>query len=87
MTNALELSHLYDLSEQLVEKASKEDVAECARQLALIVTHYKMKFGEIPLDETLVMVDIDKPNQEQIEILVDGMELLIGQLNNVISNE
>ena len=87
MTNALELSHLYDLAQQLVDKASKEDVAECARQLALIVTHYKMKFGEIDLDDTLAMADIDKPSLEQIQILANGMETLIDLLANVVTDK
>ena len=86
MADAVELGHLYNLAEQLVEKASKEDVAECARQLALIVTHYKMKFGEIDLDDTLAMVDIDKPSHDQIQILAIGMETLIDLLANVVTD-
>lgn len=86
MADAVELGHLYNLAEQLVEKASKEDVAECARQLALIVTHYKMKFGEIDLDDTLAMVDIDKPSHDQIQILANGMETLIDQLANIVTD-
>jgi hypothetical protein len=87
MTNALELSHLYDLTQKLVDKASKEDIAECARQLALIVTYYKMKFGDIDLDDTLAMADIDKPSHEQIQILAKGMETLVDLLANVVSDQ
>src|SRR5665811_711051 len=86
MADAVELGHLYDLAQQLVDKSNKEDIAECARQLALIVTHYKMKFGEIDLDDTLAMVDIDKPSHDQIQILAIGMETLIDLLANVVTD-
>lgn len=60
MSSLLELSHLYNLVDQLIEKASKEDIAETARLLAVNLAHYKMKYGELPLDETIAMIDFDK---------------------------
>ena len=84
MATLLELSHLYNLSDQLLEKASKADIAETARLLAVNLAHYKIKYGELPLDETLAMLDIEKPNAEQTDMLVNGMENLIGVLGNVV---
>lgn len=86
MSSLLELSHLYNLVDQLIEKASKEDIAETARLLAVNLAHYKMKYGELPLDETLAMIDFDKhkPNAEQTEMLVNGMDNLIGILGSVV---
>ena len=84
MATLLELSHLYNLTDQLVEKASKQDIAEAARLLAVNLAHYKMKYGELPLDETLAMIAIEKPNAEQTEMLVNGMENLVGVLANVV---
>ena len=84
MATLLELSHLYNLSDQLLEKASKADIAETARLLAVNLAHYKIKYGELPLDETLAMLDIEKPNAEQTDMVVNGMENLIGVLGNVV---
>ncbi len=84
MTDLVELSHYYNLADQLIEKSSKVDVAECARLLAMNLAHYKMKYGELPLDETLAMIDMDKPNAEQIDMLVRGMDMLVGVLGNVV---
>ena len=84
MATLLELSHLYNLTDQLVEKASKQELAETARLLAVNLSHYQMKYGELPLDETLAMIAIEKPNAEQTEMLVNGMSNLVGVLANVV---
>jgi hypothetical protein len=84
MTDLVELSHHYNLADQLIEKASKHDIAETTKLLALNLALYKMKYGELPLDETLAWIDIDKPNAEQINMLVNGMEDFIGVLGNIV---
>lgn len=75
----------YKLADQLIEKVSKEDLAECARLLALNVAHYQSKYGELPLDETLAMIGMNNPNAEQLQLMTDGMEVLVGVLGNVVS--
>ena len=72
------------LAGQLIEKVSKDDLAECARLLALNVAHYQGKYGELPLDETLAMIGMTKPNEEQLQLMTDGMEILVGVLGNVV---
>ncbi len=84
MSTLLELSHLYNLADQLLEKASKDDIAETARLLAVNLSHYQLKYGELPVEETQAMLDIEKPNAEQTDILVNGMMNLIGMLGNVV---
>lgn len=84
MATLLELSHLYNLTDQLVEKASKQELAETARLLAVNLSHYQMKYGGLPLDDQLAMIDIEKPNAEQTEMLVNGMTNLVGLLGNVV---
>ncbi|MFZ2540913.1 MAG: hypothetical protein WAW75_03955 [Gallionella sp.] len=72
------------LAELLIEKVSKEDITECARLLAMNVAHYQSKYGELPLDETLAMIGMTKPNEEQLQLMTDGMEILVGVLGNVV---
>jgi hypothetical protein len=72
------------LADQLAQVASKDDLAECARLLAMNVAHYESKYGALPLDGTIVMLDADKPNQEQIDLMVKGMETRVGVLGGII---
>lgn len=75
----------YKLADTLVERSTKEQVAESPRLLALNVAHYQIKHGDIPLDETLAMIDTAEPSDEQLKLLVQGMENLVGVLGNIIS--
>lgn len=84
MNDLVELAQYYKLADQLIQKASKEEIAETARLLAINVAHYKMKYGDLPLEETLAMIDADRPNAEQTEMLVSGMETLVGVLGSVV---
>ncbi|OGS94074.1 MAG: hypothetical protein A3H31_03170 [Gallionellales bacterium RIFCSPLOWO2_02_FULL_57_47] len=72
------------LADQLIEKVSKEDIAEAARLLALNVAHYQSKYGELPLDETLAMIGMSKPNEEQLQLMTAGMEIFVGVLGSVV---
>jgi len=72
------------LADQLIEKVSKEDLAECSRLLALNVAHYQNKYGELPLEEALTMIGMTMPNKDQIQLMTDGMEILVGVLGNVV---
>jgi len=72
------------LADLLIEKVSKDDLAECARLLALNVAHYQSKYGELPLDEKLAMIGMTNPNEEQLQLMTDGMEILVGVLGNVV---
>lgn len=85
MSDLSAFEQYYKLAEQLIGKVSKEDLAECARLLALNVAHYQSKYGELPLDETLSMIGMNKPNIEQLQLMTDGMEVLVGVLGNVVS--
>lgn len=72
------------LADQLIEKVSKDDLAECARLLAMNVAHYQNKYGELPLEEVLALIGMTKPNKEQLQLMCDGMEILVGVLGNVV---
>jgi len=73
------------LADQLIEKVSKDDLAECARLLALKVAHYESKYGELPLDETLAMIGMTTPSEAQLQLMANGMEVFVGVLGSVVS--
>jgi len=84
MTDLTKFQQYLDLADRLVEIASKEQLAECARLLALNVAHYEMQYGELPLDVTLATTSSDRPNDQQAEMVAKGMETMVGVLGNVI---
>ncbi len=69
----------------LIAQASKDQIAECARLLALNLSHYQSNYGDLPLEETLTMIDTDVPNDDQIKMLTHGMEKLVGVIGTVCS--
>lgn len=85
MADPSKFEEYYRLADLLIEQATKEQLAECARLLALNLAHYQGKYGEIPLEDTLTVLDATEPNDEQVVLLRDGMEILVGLLGNVLS--
>lgn len=84
MSDLSTFEQYYKLADQLIQKVSKDDLAECARLLALNVAHYQSKYGELPLDEASAMIGMTKPNAEQLQLMAAGMEVLVGVLGNVV---
>lgn len=85
MPDLTEFEQYYKLADFLIEETTKDQLAECARLLALNLAHYQSKFGEMPLDDTLAILDATEPNNEQAALLRDGMEILVGVLGGVLS--
>ena len=85
MADLSSFQQYYKLADVLIEQASKEQLAECARLLALNLAHYQSLYGEVPLGETLALLDGSEPNDDQSKLLTDGMEILVGVLGNVLS--
>lgn len=85
MADQSDLQQYYRLADILIEQADKEQLAQCARLLALNLAHYQGKFGEMPLEDTLAILDATEPNDEQVVLLADGMEILVGVLGGVLS--
>ena len=85
MADLSNFQQYYKLADVLIEQSSKEQLAECARLLALNLAHYQGLYGEVPLGETLAILDASEPSDEQSKLLAGGMEILVGVLGNVLS--
>ncbi len=69
----------WQLSEDLIADATKEDLAETARILALQAAHYARKFGELPIpDMAHFLASTD--DVESVALLRDGTIALVGIL-------
>ena len=66
----------YRLIERMIEEVDKETLAEAARMLAMNVAHYRSKYGELPLEETIALLYAETVNDSQVKLLADGMENL-----------
>lgn len=84
MTDMNLFNQYLTLADRLAKVATKEDLAECAKLLAINIAHYESIHGVIPLDETLEMVYTDEPNQAQIDLMTRGMETLVGVLGGIV---
>lgn len=85
MSDLSTFQQYYKLADQLIEKVNKDDLAECARLLAMNIAHYQSKYGELPLNETLAMLGMGIPNEEQVELITNAMEIFVGVLGSVVS--
>jgi len=84
MANADDLRAYFDLADRLIAGAGKEDVAEAARLLALNVAHYQLKYGALPLENFADMLRAQTINPETAELLMTGMQQLVGVLGIVM---
>ena len=84
MTDMYRFNQYLTLADQLAKAATKEDLAECARLLAINIAHYESVHGALPLDETLEMAYSDEPNQAQIDLMTRGMENMVGVLGGIV---
>ena len=83
MMDTLALEQTYELADILIKKATKDQLAECARLLALNLAHHQINHGEIAVEETLSLLRVSEPNEEHLNMLMEGMLNLIGVLVNV----
>ncbi len=72
--NALaEFKDYYKYLDEMIAESTKENLAECARLLALNVAHYKSKYGELPLEEHQAMLEADDIDEDLAKLLASGM--------------
>lgn len=71
------------VSEEMVTKASKEEVVETARILAMQVAHFTRTFGEQELPDFSHFLSASLVNNESVSLLRDGAEAFVGVLATV----
>ena len=71
------------LADSLIERTSKEQVADVARLLALNCGYYQTRYGDVPQDVLLRMVRAEHLDSETATLLVAGMQNLISALAEV----
>jgi hypothetical protein len=76
----LEFRAYWQLSEDMIADATKEDLAEAARILAMQAAHFARKYGEMQLPDLQHLLMATRADDENIGLLRDGTEALVGVL-------
>ena len=57
------------LADQLIESATKDQLAETARLLALNLAHYQIRFGELPLENFAQLMETQEIDDETARLV------------------
>ena len=77
---------LLKISDELIDEASKDELADLARVLALNTAQYRDQFGEIPVSDSLsLLLDSKTLDDEQATALADGFEVLITVMKALVT--
>ena len=63
MSDAIDFPAYARLADQLIERATKEQLADVARLLALNIGWYQQKYGDVPQETLLKMVQGRDPGR------------------------
>ncbi|ADJ29877.1 hypothetical protein [Nitrosococcus watsonii] len=81
MTADLDLfKECYRRADEAIANASKNELAECARILALNVAHYQQQYGNLPLEEQNKLFNANEIEPETAKLLAAGMLQLLSSL-------
>jgi hypothetical protein len=75
-----EFQAYWQLSEEMITSASKEEIAEVARILAMQSAHYARKYGEMELPDLAHLLSATTIDDDNVALLRDGTEALVGVL-------
>jgi hypothetical protein len=81
------LTQLTTLTDRMVNDASREAIVTAARMLAVQLGHYQRKFGVMPFDESVDLLESTGLNEEQAGQVADGLELLAMAMATVKDEE
>jgi hypothetical protein len=72
------------LADDLIEKASKDQMAEVARLLALTTGWHHQRYGDVPQAELLAMFSAETLSEEGKTMVLHGMQNLLSALAEVM---
>ena len=75
------------LTDELMDTLPKELIAEVARILAMNVAHYQAQYGELPLDESILLLNAETLDDGAAKLLANGMQTLAGVIGLVMGAE
>ena len=70
------LAEFTKLTDKMIYEASKDAIAEAARMLAIQVGNYQRKFGALPLEDVMELLEAKTLDEDQAGRVADGLENL-----------
>ena len=71
------------LADALIERATKNQLADVARLLAFSIGYYDQPYGDVPRDALLKMVRAETLDEQTLALLSSGMQNLVSALAEV----
>ncbi len=71
------------LADELIAKATKNQLADVARLLALNIGYYHEKYGDVPQEELLRLIRAETLDERTQTLLQHGMQNLVSALAEV----
>ena len=81
------LAELTKLTDKMISEASKGAIVDAARMLAIQVGHYQRKFGVLPLEDAIDLLETKALNEDQATWVADGLENLAIAIASVKDDE
>lgn len=81
--NFMEFQAYWCLSEEMIAKADKDDLAEALRILAMQSAHYARKYGELQLPDLTELLSTVMLDDGRMGLLKGGAITLVGVLGAV----
>ncbi len=72
------------LADELIDEASKEQLADVARLLALNIGYDQKRYGDVPQETLLRMLKAQTLDPETSDLLLHGMQNLVSALAEVM---
>ena len=83
--NFEEFEQFFRLAESILEAATKDQLTECARILALSLAHCQNKHGESLIADPATLLEAPNLDAQAATILTSGIQILVSVLANIIS--
>jgi len=69
----VQLARLDEVFQENIDNCSKEQLADCARLLAINLARYRHRFGRLPAPETGRLLNSDNMDPQTTSLFADGM--------------
>ena len=78
-----EFKAYWETADELLQKATKEELAAVARTLALQSALYAREYGRLPLPNLVELLTVTEIGNKELELLLDGTATLVSVLAGV----
>ncbi len=70
------LAEYTKLTDRMINDASKDAIVDAARIMAIQLGHYQRKFGPLPLEDAVELLETRTLSEAQADWVADGLENL-----------